>query len=262
MDAGLPDPGNDAGKKVFFVAPNSVVQKEMMADLVQQEYEVHLVPDVGKAKKLFAKYPDCIAFLNIDDGLSEKDWETFVSDVQANPALKQVKLGILTYNSDPELAKRYLMEHRVPCGFVKLSLKRGESTAIILKVLEANEARGRRRYLRIPCRENTRLNFLDLTGMIEGRVVDISSVGMACVLDPDKAWPKNSVLESVQLKLGASVCMVTGIVIGSRRLERGDNLYVMLFDPKTPPAQREKIRAYIQWALQASIDEDLRELEG
>ena len=262
MDTSTNDSGNDAGKKVFFVAPNSVVQKEMMADLVQQEYEVHLVPDVTKAKKLFAKYPDCIAFLNIDDGLSEKDWEAFISDVQSDPALKLVRLGILTYNSDPELAKRYLMEHRVPCGFVKLSLKRGESTAIILKVLEANEARGRRRYLRIPCRENTRLNFVDMTTMIEGRVVDISSVGMACVLDPDKAWPKHSVLESIQLKLNASVCMVTGIIMGSRRIDRGDNLYVILFDPKTPQPQRDKIRTYIQWSLQASVDDDLRELEG
>jgi hypothetical protein len=261
MDTGT-DPGNDVGKKVFFVAPNSVVQKEMMADLVQQEYEVHLVPDVSKAKQLFAKYPDCIAFLNIDDGLSEEGWEEFIRDVQADPALKQVRLGILTYNSDPELARRYLMEHQVPCGFVKLTLKRGESTAIILKVLEANEARGRRRYLRIPCRDNTRLNFLDRTTTVEGRVVDISSVGMACVMDPDKAWPKHSVLESVQLKLNASVCMVNGIVMGSRRLERGDNLYVILFDPKMAQAQRDKIRTYIQWSLQSAIDDDLRELEG
>lgn len=262
MDAGLPDPDNDIGKKVFFVAPNSVVQKEMMADLVRQEYEVHLVPDVTKAKKIFAKYSDSIAFLNIDDGLTEEEWEAFVGDIQGDPRLSRVRLGILTYNSDPELARRFLMEHRVPCGFIKLSLKRGESTDIILKVLEANEARGRRRFLRIACRENTRLNFLDLTTTVEGRVIDISSVGMACVLDPDKSWPKHSVLESVQLKLNATVCMVNGIVMGSRRLDRGEQLYVVLFDPKMGEAQRDKIRAYIQWALQASIDDDLRQLEG
>lgn len=253
---------DDVGKKVFFVAPNSVVQKEMMTDLVHQEYEVHLVPDVAKAKKLFTKYPDCIAFLNIDDGLTEEGWEEFIRDVLSDPQLQRVRLGILTYNSDPDLARKYLMDHRVPCGFVKLSLKRGESTAIVLKVLEANEARGRRRYLRIPCRENTRLNFRDVTGLIEGQVVDISSVGMACIMDPDKAWAKHSVLESIQLKLNATVCMVNGIVMGSRRTERGQNLYVILFDSKTPASQRDKVRAYIQWALQTAIDADVSQLEG
>jgi len=257
MSADSREQDNDVGKKVFFVAPNSVVQKEMMADLVHQEYEVHLVPDVTKAKTLFAKYPDCIAFLNIDDGLSEEGWEAFIREVQADPVLQRVRLGILTYNSDPELAKKYLMEYRVPCGFIKLTLNRGESTAIVLKVLEANEARGRRRYLRIQCRENTRLNFRDAWGLIEGRVIDISSVGMACVLDPDKAWAKHSVIESIQLKLNATVCMVNGIVMGSRRLERQENLYVVLFDPKTAQAQRDKIRNYIQWSLQTAIDADL-----
>ena len=59
-----------------------------------------------------------------------------------------------------------------------------------------------------------------------------------------------SVLESIQLKLKGSLCLVNGIVVGSRPLEDEEGVaYVILFDPKTNPQQKDKIRGYIQWAL-------------
>lgn len=252
------------GKKVFFVQPNSVIQKEMVAELIRQEYEVLLIPDATQAKKIFALYPDCLAFLNLDEGLSEAGWEGFVREVQSDPSLAEVKLGILTYNPDPELARKYLMDHMLPCGFIKLSLGLAESTAIVLKVLEANEARGRRKYLRVHCAENTRLNVKTDAGVLEGRILDISSVGMACTLNSATELKLHSKLESVQLQLKGTLCLVNGIVMGSRPLAsnegetKADKAYVVLFDPKTPPVQREKIRGYIQWALQSSVDAELR----
>jgi hypothetical protein len=247
------------GKKVFFVQPNSVIQKEMVAELIRQEYEVLLINDANRAKKVFAKYPDCLAFLNIDEGLSEVDWEALVTEVQADPTLSQVKLGILTYNTDPELAQKYLMDHMVPCGFIKLSLGLAESTSIVAKVLDANEARGRRKYLRVHCGDNTKLNVKLEGSVVEGRIIDISSVGMACSLKTPQELKLHSVLESIQLQLKGTLCLVNGVVMGSRLLEDGSGrAYVVLFDPKTPPVQREKIRSYLQWALQSSIDADLK----
>lgn len=247
-------PGHN-GKKVFFVQPNSVIQKEMVAELIRQEYEVLLINDAAKAKRLFAQYPDCLAFLNLDEGLTEEQWEAFVGEVQGDPALAGVKLGILTYNTDPGLARKYLMEYMVPCGFIKLSLGLAESTSIVLKVLEANEARGRRRYLRVHCGENTKLNLKLSNGMVEGRILDISSVGMACTLKSPVDLKLHSVLDSIQLQLKGTLCLVNGVVMGSRLLEDGvGRAYVILFDPKTAPVQREKIRGYLQWALQASIE--------
>jgi hypothetical protein len=251
------------GKKVFFVQPNSVIQKEMVAELISQEYEVLLISEAAQAKKLFAQYPDCLAFLNIDDGLSEEGWEAFVTEVQADPALSGVKLGILTYNTDQELARKYLMEYMVPCGFIKLSLGLAESTAVVLKVLEANEAKGRRKYLRVHCGDNTKLNIKLLTGVVEGRILDISSVGMACTLKSGIDLKLHSVLESIQLQLKGTLCLVNGIVMGSRPLEDGSGkAYVVLFDPKTAPVQREKIRGYLQWKLQSMIDAEAQGKEA
>ena len=252
-------PYSIAGKKVFFVQPNSVIQREMVAELIRLEYEVYLISDAKDAKDVFHQYPDCLAFLNIDDGLTEEGWLQLVQDVQSDPSLSAVRLGILTYNPDPQLANRYLLTHRVPCGFVRLSLRLSESTAIITKVLEANEARGRRKFLRVECDEYARLNFKTPTDTIEGRVVDLSTVGLSCVLDPDKVWPHRTVFKGMQLKLKGSLCLVDGVVMGSRRLEGGmGTLYIVLFDAKTSNHHREKIRIYMQWVLQSSVDNFLR----
>jgi len=248
-----------AGKKIFFVQPNSVIQKEMVTELIRLEYEVYLITDAADAMDVFYEHPDCLAFLNIDDGLSEQGWLNFVQDVQRDPELQGVKLGILTYNPDPELASKYLFIHTVPCGFVRLSLRLAESTNIITKVLEANEAKGRRKFLRVACEEHARLNFKTHADFIEGRVVDLSSVGLSCTLDPDKVWPQHSVFKSMQLKLKGSLCLVDGVVMGSRRLEGGmGTLYIILFDAKIANHHREKIRTYMQWVLQSSVEKFLR----
>ena len=99
--------------------------------------------------------------------------------------------------------------------------------------------------------------------MVEGRILDISSVGMACVLKSGTELKLHSVLDSIQLQLKGSLCLVNGVVMGSRPVEGSNEIaYIVLFDHKMPPTQREKIRNYLQWALQTSIEADLRSKES
>ena len=250
---------NVEGRMIFFVQPSSVIRTELITELIKQEYMVALISDAANAKRLFYQYPSCLAFLNIDDGFSEEQWLAFVQEVRQEPLLANVRLGILTYNPDRKLAEEYLINRRVACGFVKLSLKMADSIAIITKVLEANEAKGRRKYLRVRCDENSRLSFKDSRDLIEGRIVELSSVGMTCVLNPDKRWPHHAVFESMRLKLEGGFCSVSGVVVGSRPLDRNEGtLYLFLFDTKTPSVSLDKIRAYMQRALQSSVDSFLR----
>ncbi len=83
---------------------------------------------------------------------------------------------------------------------------------------------------------------------------------MTCVLTPDKRWAQRSVFAAVRLKLEGGFCTVSGVVMGSRRLEHGEGtLYVILFDTKTENSSLEKIRAYMQKVLQSSVDTFLRD---
>ena len=254
------DVGREFGIQVFFIQPNSVIQKAMVTELICQEYEVYLVGSVSSAKKVLSKHPVSLAFLNIDEGLSEAEWQAFVKDVHHDPALKGVRIGILSYNTDPQLARIYVMELLVPCGYIKLSLGLVKSTRIILAVLEANEARGRRKFLRVHCADRAGFNFVTKTGMVEGRIVDISVVAMSCTMNPEREWEKHSVLESIQLKLKGSHCLVRGIVLGSRLNQSGQNVYVIIFDPRTlTDHERGNIRIYMQGALQSFVEAEMRE---
>lgn len=258
---GLEGKGGMEGKKVFFLYPNSVIQTDMVSELIKNEYEIYLVKDHNKALSLFKKYPDSVVFINIDEGMKEPEWEEYIQTLQNDPDMDQLRIGILTYNNDADLAQKYLMDLMVSAGFVKLSLGLKESTGIVLKVLEANEARGRRKYLRVKCGDkNSTLNFKSFDKMFVGTVMDISSVGMACTFDPDPGLAAHAMAESIQLKLKGTLCLVSGIVMGTRK-DGEQTTYVLLFDPKTGPDIKTKIRNFMQWSLQSHIEAELETLK-
>lgn len=260
MGVGMSDAQQDQnllGKKVFFLNPPSVIQDEMISDILKNEYEVYLVRDPIKTVRLMHKYPDSILFVNIDFNSKEVDWEIWIKAMMDDPATKDVRIGILTYNKDQALAEKYLMDLMVPCGFIKLTLGLKESTDILLKALEANEAKGRRKYVRVMVPETTPapFNVVAQGNTQTGRIVDISSVGMACLFDKFVNLKAHSVLESVQLRLKGSLCMINGIVMGTRN-DHGQISYIIMFDPKMTADTRAKIRSFIFSTQQAIMDSE------
>ncbi len=250
---------NDEGKKVFFLYPASVIQNEMVLEIVHAEYAVYLLSEHAKVPRLMARYPDSILFINLDEGMKEPEWEVFIRNLQKDPETATVRIGILTYNNNPELAQKYLMDLSVPCGFIKLSLGLKKSTEILLKALEANEARGRRRYLRVTCQDNATFNVVVGDKTRSGRIVDISSVGMACLFENSVAIPVRTKLVDIQLKLKGVLAKVSAVVFGTRPVE-GGLMYVLLFDLAPSGDTKQKIRVYIQQNLQASMEAEIKTL--
>lgn len=246
----------ELGRKVFFLYPPSVVKDELIARLLEQEYEVYMLKDVSMADRLIALFPDSIVFVNIDAGKSEREWEEWIRSKLGRSSLSSVGFGILTYNTDENLQRKYLMEIGIQCGFVKLKLGLEESTKILLSTLQANEAKGRRKYVRANCSRDSisSINLREGPLSVAGRIQDISVVGFSCTFDPDPALKKNTVLHDIQLKLRASLVKVEAIVFGNRMVDEKMQ-YVMLLAPRTDPSIRDKIRGYIQYALQTEIED-------
>jgi len=254
-----PDPSLK-GRQVVFVRPHSVVQNELLAELIRNEYAVAVLNDHTRVRDLFRVYPDCIAFLNIDEGYSEPEWAALVKQVGGDGTTARVRLGILSYNTNPELSRKYLLELMVPCGFIKLSLDLAESTKTVLRVLEANEAKGRRQFIRVLCTKGSASLNVAVDGRsFNGTVIDISSVGMACLFESDPGFVARTLVKSIQLKLKGVLCQVSAIVMGSRADEEGRTVYVVLFDPKTLEETREKIRGFLKKTIQSQLDADLNE---
>ena len=244
-----------SGKKIFLLYPHSVIRDDMLDILIMAGYETYTLVDEKRAVKLLINFPGSIMFINIDEGLKEKEWEAYIRGVQASPKTKECRLGIMSYNQDRDLMQKYLMDLAIPCGYIQLKLGLQESTNIILQALDANEARGRRKCIRADCHDdlNASLNFKDGSGtMYHGKVLDISSSGIAAKFDKIVSLPSNSYLKNVQLRLRGGLVMTDMILMGQRRDNKLVN--ILLFGQKLTNEDKLVIHRYIKICLQKFID--------
>jgi hypothetical protein len=243
------------GKKIFFLYPHSVIRQEMLDILIMAGYETYTIMDEKRARNLLHMFPGSIMFINIDEGLKEPEWETYIKGIMENETTKDCRLGIMSYNQDKELMQKYLMDLSIPCGYIHLKLGLHESTRIILAALEANEAKGRRKYLRADCGDdiNAIVNYKSPQDEIfHGKILDISSAGIASRFQKLDNLSPNTILQNVQLKLRAGLVMTDMIFMGKRRDDT--SIYILLFDPKITPENKLTIHRYIKLCLQKYID--------
>ena len=243
-----------AGKKIFLLYPHSVIRDEMLDLLIMAGYETYTLIDEKKARKLLSKFPGSIMFINIDEGMKEKEWEAYIKEIMDNPATKSTSLGIMSYNQDKDLMRKYLMEMAIPCGYIQLKLGLNESTKIIMGALEANEARGRRKCIRALCEDdiNATINYKDNSGIYHGKILDISSAGIAGRFEKFASLPLNSICQNIQLRLRGGLVMTDMILMGQRRDDKRVN--IMLFDNKLSSDNKLVIHRYIKQCLQKYID--------
>ncbi len=245
---------SSAGKKVFFLYPPSVIRDNLISHLIEQEYEVYMLNDHILANRILHLFPTSIIYVNLDANLGEAEWEEWIRKTMADPVTATVGIGIVSYNSDEALHKKYLMDIGIQCGYIKLKLGMEESTRILLATLKATEAKGRRKYVRASCASDSlsSVNIKDLNKQVTGNIHDISVVGFSCSFQPDPQFKKGMVLHDVQLKLRGSLLKVEALIYGTRS---DDGItYVMLFTQGLESAPRQKIRNYLQIALQAELD--------
>ncbi|HDQ14323.1 MAG TPA: PilZ domain-containing protein [Sediminispirochaeta sp.] len=248
----------DVGRKIFFLYPHSVIQEELVEHIIRNEYEVYLVNDHQRLIPILQKYPDSILFINIDERMKEPDWERYIKSLMNSEKTKGVQIGILTYNEDKELARKYLMDLMVPGGYIQLKLGLKESTKIILKTLQVHEAKGKRRFVRARCSANIPTEFnVELFGkMHDGYVHDISTAGMACRFRQDIDLPVKTELNRMQLKLRSRIVMVSGIIAGRRNTEEG-TIYVVIFTDYISSQAKDRISNFVYYTLQAELKKEM-----
>jgi len=246
------------GKKIFFLYPTVVVQTRVITELVQQEYEVYIAKNKDKLKKVLGKNPDSIVFVDINEHMPEKEWDIWITGFLESPDTKNIPLGIVTSNDDEQIKRKYLLVAKLPCGYTVLKYDLEKATVHILAVLQAINAKGRRKYIRATTERegNTTINLPVNGTFINGQIKDISVVGISCTLEDNPGLPKNTLLKDIQIKLQTSLLKVEGIVFGSRT-EGMETIYVILFTQRIDPDVRTKIRKYIQQNLQSKMDFEL-----
>lgn len=257
MASGAQDPSL-VGRPVVFVKPPQYLVDEVLPELLKAEYAVSVLADHEQVQTLARLHPHAIVYINLDEGYYEPMWEDLIRELKDNPVTSDVRVGVLSNHQDTEMSHKYLLDLEVPCGFLKLSAPTPELTASILRVLDANEAKGRRQYLRVPgLPGSASLNLMVDNKVLAGELVDISSVGLSCWFEKDPQLVARSLVKNIQLKLKGLLCQVSAIVMGTRPREGQPPLYVFLFDPRTPEAVKDKIRVYQRKTLQQELELEL-----
>jgi hypothetical protein len=246
-------------KKIFFLHPSTVIQNEVAAELVQQEYEVYIVRDHEALRRILKRYPDSIVFADIDERMSEKEWETWIRGVLNDSEIIRVGVGILSVNGDEVLQRKYINSVKVQCGYTILKADLKNSIKQVLDILKAVDAKGRRKYIRATTENETltTINFPLNGTFVNGTIKDISVVGLSCTFAEDPELSKNTLFQNIQVKLQSMLLKVEGIVFGSR-MDGLTKIYVVLFTQRIDPEVRTKIRKYIQQNLQSKMDVELK----
>ncbi len=246
------------GKKVFFLNPPGVLS-DVAATLGAHEFEVYLVHNHKNLARYLRKEPHALVFVNLDEGLGEPEWEAWIHGLQSNPETSSVGIGVVTMLGNPEISRKYLMDIGITCGFVTLKIGASKTADILLKTLEANEARGRRKFVRASCPPGT-AEFTVPAGdtTLRGTVQDLSTAGMAAWPDSTADLPVGSRLKDFQLTLRGARIFLNGIVVGKRAAGEGPDAQVVMFEPASLSIEkREKIRSYIRRVLQDEVNRRL-----
>jgi hypothetical protein len=243
------------GRKLFFLYPSAVIQNQVAAELIQQEYEVYIIKDHAKLRNILKKYPASIVFANINDGMGEKEWEGWIRGVMGDPETSGVDIGIICAGEDEVLKRKYLSQVKIRCGYTVVKSDLSLAIKQLTDILNAADAKGRRKYIRATTENeaNITANFPLNGAFVNGVIKDISVVGFSCAFDTDPELVKNTLFQDLQIKLQSILIKAEGIVFGSR-MDGSNKIYVILFTQRIDPDVRTKIRKYMQSNLQAKLD--------
>ena len=248
-----------SGKKIFFLHPTALIQNEVAAELIQQEYEVYVTKNHGNLRKVLKRYPNSVVFVTLDEGMQEKDWETWIGGIMNTPETSSTAIGIISANDSEALQRKYINNLKVSCGYTVLKHDLSASIRQIHENLRTVDAKGRRKYMRAATETETATTAnLPLNGTyVTGSIRDISVVGFSCSFDHDPELVKNTLFKDIQLRLQSTLLKAEGIVFGSRMDGLG-KIYVILFTQRIDPEVKMKIRKYIQHNLQSKMDLELK----
>ncbi len=248
------------GKKIIFLYPPELVKKELMDKLSDNEFEVYSLRDQKKVKQIAATYGESIFFLNIDTGPSEALSDQFLQKIKLD--ITDLQIGLLSSNiSSPEQIKHYILDCGVNCGFIQLKQGTKAAQDKMIKILEVNHAKGKRKYVRYTCKDSdlVSLNLKIGENIVKGSIQDISSVGVCCQFQSSKIiLIKNQKVPDIQLRLRGTLVHTSGVVLGQRKMSDGSIKYVIVFTTDNLDKSKEKIRSFIHYSLQKNFEDEFQ----
>lgn len=241
------------GRKVFFLNPPLSIENYVVENLKSKEYEVYIIREYNLAKPVLRNYGNSICFIYIDDELSLDGWFNFIKSFEIDESLNKVFLGVLSVKTKPKDQERFLMNLKLPGGFVRLDQKTEIVSQQIEGILKINGAKGVRQVIRLDLRESKDVNgyFNYGTILYSFRLIDISVMGFATIVPAKmgKIFKKDSFLKNISITMGRYSFYCNVLIFESRTV--GENCTVVaLFDDGTSTEIKKKIHDFVYDTLE------------
>jgi hypothetical protein len=243
------------GRKIIFVYPPAWIKEELISELILNGYEGYTLPDHRNLSKVIALYPGAILFLNLDKGLSQREWIRILSGLRDKIISGSIRIAILSEDSSRESVAAYLRDIPEVCGYISSRNRHKDISRSVVQIAAREDSRGRRRYIRASCvgLGNATVNLKKANDFHHGDILDISYVGMACRIPSlDGSLAVRDILSDMQLRLNTRLCTVSGKVAGVR--QGSVRVYVVMFELSRAASVDEKIYAYIQETIQKNFE--------
>ncbi|MBO7639007.1 MAG: hypothetical protein J6S91_08530 [Treponema sp.] len=243
------------GKKIYFVSPPYSIRNHVIPLLRDMEYEVYTIDNYRDLKNILRKNPYSVCFINLDSHLTTYGWFVFVDEFKEDEKLKDVSVGFISERITATEKEYFLKNLPLAGGIINPAGVMNKIAEKIADILEMNNAKGRRKYVRANClNDKSAVLFYTQNNLLHQlKLVDISIVGAAVKLESNDDLPQiNSVIRSATLKLGTRQFIVDFVVFAIH--QRGERqLMITLFVPETVSGFKTAIQEYIYDILQEQV---------
>lgn len=246
------------GRKIFFINPPETLKNEFLDHIFKNEFELYLLDDKKNIEELLGLFQDAVVFINIDKGMTTIEWSDFIKKLQRK--FKKVVIAVFSKSNSSSLQKTYLMDIGIKGGFVILEHNNWKTIEIINQVLEANEARGRRKNVRLDfnkneSRDNIKAKVFTHKGyLVHGFIESFSSAGLQVSFKSGNIDLDDNV-DKVIFSLGENELHINGSLL--KRFENGK--YFISFK-NISSLDKEFVQQYIFDHLQKSFKQLLNSL--
>lgn len=247
------------GKRIFFIYPPRIINSDnMIKELIKRGFEVYMIKDHINLHKILNKYNNSVIFINIDEIMEEFKWENYIKNIINNPETKEVRVGIISNTENNKIKSKYLMELNIQCGFIKLTENIEDNLKLLNTIFEANEIKGRRKYLRAGIEEDDKCKFEIQEDNTEytGKILDISIAGMRCNFSDNTRFIINKFFKKISLDLNGLNINTGGEIVMHHE---DTNSYVIMFDNIQESQYYDDLISFIYNSLQNKIDKILNE---
>ena len=247
----------DFGRKVFFLNMSNDFRQTIVPALFNKEYEVYTINDYRRAKAVLRNFPDSICFIDVDDGLTPNGWFNFMESFENDEMLSTIFLGIISSTLGYAQKMHFLMQSVVPAGFIGLNQSHDDLVEQIRSILDLNGAKGRRRFVRADCLDDTRIGiFFDFgEKRFTARVKDISSAGLSCIvsLKYQSFFKVNMLIREFSLIIDNETYKCSAAVLKAFASGTDKLTVVIVFTQAIGYNVRRSIREFLRSFLQGKI---------